>query len=40
VYSVYPLDPMPGTSMDAGASLILGIAGVLVQLFVTAKGRK
>jgi hypothetical protein len=40
VYSVYPFDPMPGTSMDAGASLILGIAGVLVQLFVTAKGRK
>jgi hypothetical protein len=40
VYSVYPLDPMPGTSMDAGASVILGIAGVLVQLFVTAKGRK
>jgi hypothetical protein len=40
VYSVYPLDPMPGTSMDAGASLILGIAGALVQLFVTAKGRK
>ena len=40
VYSVYPLDPMPGTSMDAGASLILGMAGVLVQLFVTAKGRK
>ncbi len=31
VYSVYPLDPMPGTSMDAGASLILGIAGVLGQ---------
>ncbi len=40
VYSVYPFDPMPGTSMDAGASLILGIAGVLVQLFVTAKGKK
>jgi hypothetical protein len=40
VYSVYPLDPMPGTYMDAGASLILGIAGVLVQLFVTAKGKK
>lgn len=40
VYSVYPFDPMPGTSMDAGVSLILGIVGVLVQLFVTAKGKK
>jgi hypothetical protein len=40
VYSVYPFDPMPGTSMDAWASLILGIVGVLVQLFVTAKGKK
>jgi hypothetical protein len=40
VFTVYPFDPMPGTSMDAGASLILGIAGVLVQLFVTAKGKK
>jgi Domain of unknown function (DUF4203) len=40
VFTVYPFDPMPGTSMDAGASLILGIVGVLVQLFVTAKGKK
>ena len=40
VYSVYPLNPMPDTTMDAVAALVLGIAGVLVQLFITAKGRK
>ncbi len=40
VYSVYPLNPMPATSMDAAAALVLGIVGVLVQLFVTAKGKK
>ena len=40
VYSVYPLNPMPATSMDSVAALVLGIAGVLVQLFVTAKGKK
>lgn len=40
VYSVYPLNPMPGTMMDSVAALVLGIAGLLVQLFVTAKGRK
>ena len=40
VYSVYPLNPLPATSMDAVAALVLGIVGVLVQLFVTAKGKK
>lgn len=40
VYSVYPLNPMPETSMDAVAALVLGIVGILVQLFITAKGRK
>lgn len=40
VYSVYPLNPMPDTAMDSVAALVLGIAGVLVQLFITAKGRK
>ena len=40
VYSVYPLDPMPATSTDAFAALALGIVGMLVQLFVTAKSRK
>jgi hypothetical protein len=40
VYSVYPLNPMPGTPLDLVAALVLGTVGVLVQLFVTAKGRK
>ena len=40
VYSVYPLNPVPGTYVDAGAALVLGIAGVAVQLLVTAKGKK
>ena len=40
VYRVYPLDPMPNTSWDATAALILGIAGVIVQLTITAKGKK
>ena len=40
VYSVYPIDPMPWTQWDAAAWLVLGIAGLLVQLLVTAKGRK
>src|SRR5688572_30587849 len=40
VYSVYPLNPMPGTVLDAAAALLLGAAGVAVQLMVTAKGKK
>lgn len=40
VYSVYPLDPMPATLADSAAALVLGIAGILVQLFITAKGKK
>ncbi|MEO6213134.1 MAG: DUF4203 domain-containing protein [Vicinamibacterales bacterium] len=40
VYSVYPLDPMPGTLMDSAAALGLGIVGILVQLFVTSKGKQ
>lgn len=40
VYSVYPLNPVPGTAVDAAAALVLGIAGLLVQLFITAKGKK
>jgi hypothetical protein len=40
VYRVYPLDPLPNTSWDAGIALALGIAGVIVQLAVTAKGKK
>jgi len=37
VYSVYPLNPMPGTPVDLVAALVLGTVGVLVQLFVTAR---
>ena len=40
VYSVYPLDPLPATSMDAWVAVVLGIAGVVVQVFITAKGKK
>jgi hypothetical protein len=40
VYRVYPLDPVPNTNWDAGIALALGIAGVIVQLAVTAKGKK
>lgn len=40
VYSVYPLNPVAGTAMDQVAALALGAVGVLVQLFVTAKGKK
>ena len=40
IYSVYPLNPMPATVLDSVAALVLGIAGLAVQLLVTAKGRK
>ena len=40
VYRVYPLDPMPGTHWDATAAIVLGAIGLLVQLAVTAKGKK
>lgn len=40
VWGVYPLDPMPSTSWDAIASLALGAIGVIVQLSITAKGKK
>lgn len=40
VYRVYPLDPLPATSWDLVAWLVLGTLGVIVQLAVTAKGRK
>lgn len=40
VYSVYPLNPVPGTALDLVAAVVLGLLGVLVQLFVTAKGSK
>ena len=40
VYRVYPLDPLPNTHWDATAAIVLGAIGVIVQLAVTAKGKK
>lgn len=40
VYRVYPIDPLPQTKWDAIAWLVLGTIGVIVQLAVTAKGKK
>ena len=40
VYRVYPLDPLPATRWDLAALLVLGIAGLVVQLAITAKGKK
>jgi hypothetical protein len=40
VYRVYPLDPLPATHWDLVAWLALGTLGVIVQMAVTAKGRK
>jgi hypothetical protein len=40
VYRVYPLDPLPATQWDLVAWLVLGLAGVVVQLAVTARGKK
>ena len=40
IYTVYPLNPMPDTPLDALAAVVLGIAGVVVQLLVTSKNTK
>ena len=40
VYRVYPLDPLPATKWDLIALFVLGTLGVIVQMGVTAKGRK
>lgn len=40
VYRVYPRDPLPGTRWDVAAWLALGTLGVIVQMAVTARGRK
>ena len=40
VYRVYPLDPLPATKWDLVAWIVLGTLGVIVQMGVTAKGRK
>jgi len=40
VYRVYPLDPLPATKWDLIGWVVLGTIGVIVQMGVTAKGRK
>ena len=40
IYTVYPLNPMPDTALDGIAALVLGIAGMLVQLMVTATNKR
>lgn len=40
VYRVYPLDPLPATKWDLVAWVVLGVAGLAVQLTITAKGKK
>lgn len=40
VYRVYPLDPVPNTHWDATIAVALGIVGLIVQLAVTARGKK
>jgi hypothetical protein len=40
VYRVYPLDPVPNTYWDATISVALGIVGLIVQIAVTARGKK
>ncbi len=40
VYRVYPLDPIPNTHWDATIAVALGIVGLIVQLAVTARGKK
>jgi hypothetical protein len=40
VYRVYPLDPLPATKWDLVAWFVLGTLGVIVQMSVTARGRK
>ena len=40
IYTVYPLNPMSETMLDTIAALVLGIAGIAVQLMVTAKDKK
>jgi hypothetical protein len=40
VYRVYPLDPLPATKWDLIAWLGLGLIGLIVQLGITAKGKK
>lgn len=40
VWLAYPMNPAPGQQWVVGAWLALGLAGVIVQLTITAKGKK
>jgi hypothetical protein len=40
VYGIYPFDPIPATQWDVVAAIALGVIGLVVQLSVTAKGKK
>ena len=40
VYRVYPLDPLPNTYWDATLAIVLGAIGTIVQLAITANGKK
>ena len=40
VWLAYPMNPAPGQTWVLVAWLALGVAGVFVQLAVTAKGKK
>lgn len=40
VFNVYPLNPLPNTYWDLAIALALGVAGLIVQLGVTARSRK
>jgi hypothetical protein len=40
VWLAYPMNPAPGQRWIVGAWLVLGIIGVVLQLGVTAKGKK
>ena len=40
VWLAYPMNPAPGQRWVIAAWLVLGLVGVVVQLSVTAKGKK
>jgi hypothetical protein len=40
VWLAYPMNPAPGQRWVMVAWLVLGVVGVIVQLGVTAKGKK
>lgn len=40
VFNVYPLNPLPNTYWDLAIALALGLAGLVVQLGVTARERR